>query len=181
MLCIWQVSWRWFRHLCRTDETTSCLGRGAWAAYVLTCFKVICSFSTLSNIRKSRKSQLLCFLSIFLQLNLLRSGFFVWYFCEICTSNYLLLAYVYLIVNILIGPFLFINPTKDARFYMFTQFSIPRVPITVYMRDRNSGGLKIIAEYGQEYGRENPICVLYHGYGHYDALRRKIAGSQSKQ
>ncbi|OAY32436.1 OVARIAN TUMOR DOMAIN-containing deubiquitinating enzyme 4 isoform X2 [Manihot esculenta] len=56
-----------------------------------------------------------------------------------------------------------------------------KVPITVYMRDRNSGGLKIIAEYGQEYGRENPICVLYHGYGHYDALRRKIAGSQSKQ
>ncbi|WCJ38730.1 OVARIAN TUMOR DOMAIN-containing deubiquitinating enzyme 4 [Euphorbia peplus] len=56
-----------------------------------------------------------------------------------------------------------------------------QAPITVYMRDRNSGGLKIIAEYGQEYGKENPICVLYHGYGHYDALRSQISNAQSKQ
>ncbi|XP_065876717.1 OVARIAN TUMOR DOMAIN-containing deubiquitinating enzyme 4-like isoform X3 [Euphorbia lathyris] len=56
-----------------------------------------------------------------------------------------------------------------------------KVPITVYMRDRNSGGLKTIAEYGQEYGKETPVCVLYHGYGHYDALRSQISSSQSKQ
>ncbi|KAG8641644.1 hypothetical protein MANES_12G013900v8 [Manihot esculenta] len=56
-----------------------------------------------------------------------------------------------------------------------------KMPITVYMRDRNSSSLKIIAEYGQEYGKENPIRVLYHGYGHYDALQTQIASSQSNQ
>lgn len=45
-----------------------------------------------------------------------------------------------------------------------------RMPITVYMRDDKYGGLISIAEYGQEYGNDNPIRVLYHGYGHYDAL-----------
>ncbi|XP_057768821.1 OVARIAN TUMOR DOMAIN-containing deubiquitinating enzyme 4-like isoform X2 [Salvia miltiorrhiza] len=45
-----------------------------------------------------------------------------------------------------------------------------QMPITVYMRDEDSGGLISIAEYGQEYGKDNPIRVLYHGYGHYDAL-----------
>ncbi|XP_073052209.1 OVARIAN TUMOR DOMAIN-containing deubiquitinating enzyme 4-like [Primulina eburnea] len=45
-----------------------------------------------------------------------------------------------------------------------------QMPITVYMHDRNSGGLIAIAEYGQEYGKDNPIEVLYHGFGHYDAL-----------
>lgn len=45
-----------------------------------------------------------------------------------------------------------------------------RMPITVYMRDEDSGGLISIAEYGQEYGKDSPIRVLYHGYGHYDAL-----------
>ncbi|XP_050381566.1 OVARIAN TUMOR DOMAIN-containing deubiquitinating enzyme 4-like [Argentina anserina] len=45
-----------------------------------------------------------------------------------------------------------------------------RMPITVYMHDENAGGLITIAEYGQEYGKENPIRVLYHGFGHYDAL-----------
>lgn len=44
------------------------------------------------------------------------------------------------------------------------------MPITVYMRDEDSGDLISIAEYGQEYGKDNPIRVLYHGYGHYDAL-----------
>lgn len=44
------------------------------------------------------------------------------------------------------------------------------MPITVYMRDDNSKGLISIAEYGQEYGKEDPIRVLYHGSGHYDAL-----------
>ncbi|KAJ8448174.1 hypothetical protein Cgig2_031898 [Carnegiea gigantea] len=45
-----------------------------------------------------------------------------------------------------------------------------RMPITVYMHDNQYGGLVSIAEYGQEYGTDNPIRVLYHGYGHYDAL-----------
>ncbi|KAK9671534.1 hypothetical protein RND81_12G036900 [Saponaria officinalis] len=45
-----------------------------------------------------------------------------------------------------------------------------RMPITVYMRDDKYNGLISIAEYGQEYGEDNPIRVLYHGYGHYDAL-----------
>lgn len=45
-----------------------------------------------------------------------------------------------------------------------------RMPITVYMYDKEAGGLISIAEYGQEYGKENPIRVLYHGFGHYDAL-----------
>ncbi|KAL8172141.1 hypothetical protein V2J09_023945 [Rumex salicifolius] len=44
------------------------------------------------------------------------------------------------------------------------------MPITVYMRDDSSGGIISIAEYGQEYGKENPVRVLYHGFGHYDAL-----------
>uniref|UniRef100_A0A1D1Z2F4 Ubiquitin thioesterase OTU n=1 Tax=Anthurium amnicola TaxID=1678845 RepID=A0A1D1Z2F4_9ARAE len=45
-----------------------------------------------------------------------------------------------------------------------------QMPITVYMHDEDSGGLITIAEYGQEYGKENPIRVLYHGFGHYDSL-----------
>ncbi|GAB4851570.1 hypothetical protein Ancab_030972 [Ancistrocladus abbreviatus] len=45
-----------------------------------------------------------------------------------------------------------------------------KMPITVYMHDEDSGGLISIAEYGQEYGKEDPIRVLYHGFGHYDAL-----------
>lgn len=56
------------------------------------------------------------------------------------------------------------------------------MPITVYMYENESkyGCLKIIAEYGQEYGKENPIQVLYHGYGHYDVLRGPIKGGSSK-
>ncbi|KAL8147247.1 OVARIAN TUMOR DOMAIN-containing deubiquitinating enzyme 4-like isoform X1 [Apium graveolens] len=46
-----------------------------------------------------------------------------------------------------------------------------QMPITVFMHDKDSGGLITIAEYGQEYGKENPINVLYHGFGHYDALQ----------
>ncbi|KAK1397561.1 OTU domain-containing protein [Heracleum sosnowskyi] len=46
-----------------------------------------------------------------------------------------------------------------------------QMPITVFMHDKGSGGLISIAEYGQEYGKENPINVLYHGFGHYDALQ----------
>ncbi|KAJ0038930.1 hypothetical protein Pint_23692 [Pistacia integerrima] len=55
-----------------------------------------------------------------------------------------------------------------------------KMPITVYMRDKTSGTLKIIAEYGQEYGKENPIRVQYHGYGHYDVLRNPVGGTPSK-
>lgn len=55
-----------------------------------------------------------------------------------------------------------------------------RVPITVYMLDNKTNGLQIIAEYGQEYGKENPVRVLYHGYGHYDALQSSFGGLQSK-
>lgn len=46
-----------------------------------------------------------------------------------------------------------------------------QMPITVYMHDDDCGGLIAIAEYGQEYGKEDPIRVLYHGFGHYDALQ----------
>ncbi|XP_072990402.1 OVARIAN TUMOR DOMAIN-containing deubiquitinating enzyme 4-like isoform X1 [Typha latifolia] len=46
-----------------------------------------------------------------------------------------------------------------------------RMPITVYMHLEGSDPHKIIAEYGQEYGKEDPICVLYDGFGHYDALQ----------
>lgn len=46
-----------------------------------------------------------------------------------------------------------------------------KMGITVYMQKiEDSNGLISIAEYGEEYGRENPIRVLYHGHGHYDAL-----------
>ncbi|KAK4767538.1 hypothetical protein SAY86_015288 [Trapa natans] len=46
-----------------------------------------------------------------------------------------------------------------------------KMPISVYMHDRGAGGLICIAEYGQEYGKDDPIRVLYHGFGHYDALQ----------
>ncbi|KAF7813623.1 ankyrin-3 isoform X1 [Senna tora] len=46
-----------------------------------------------------------------------------------------------------------------------------RMPIRVVMRDKKWGSLKIIAEYGEEYGKDCPIQVLYHGYGHYDVLK----------
>ncbi|CAN1794661.1 OVARIAN TUMOR DOMAIN-containing deubiquitinating enzyme 4 [Linum perenne] len=54
-----------------------------------------------------------------------------------------------------------------------------KMPISVYMKDNSSGTLKVIAEYGQEYGKDIPIRVLYHGYGHYDALRCSVSGSES--
>lgn len=46
-----------------------------------------------------------------------------------------------------------------------------QMPITVYIDDDEAGGLITIAEYGQEYGKEDPIRILYHGFGHYDALQ----------
>lgn len=42
------------------------------------------------------------------------------------------------------------------------------MPITVYMKDKS--GIIPIAEYGQEYGNDSPIRVLYHGSGHYEAV-----------
>ena len=51
-------------------------------------------------------------------------------------------------------------------------FLLLRAPIWVFMIDRSTGGLVNIAKYGEEYGKneENPINVLFHGYGHYDIL-----------
>lgn len=53
-----------------------------------------------------------------------------------------------------------------------------QMPITVYMWDKNSSTLKIIAEYGQEYGKDDPIRILYHGYGHYDALECPLGATE---
>ncbi|KAK4281847.1 hypothetical protein QN277_013294 [Acacia crassicarpa] len=53
---------------------------------------------------------------------------------------------------------------------LFIASHVLQMPITVYMYDKDADGLISIAEYGQEYGKENPIRVLYHGFGHYDAL-----------
>lgn len=52
-----------------------------------------------------------------------------------------------------------------------TVIAFCRMPITVYMHDKAAGGLIAIAKYGQEHGTEAPVQVLYHGYGHYDALQ----------
>ncbi|XP_074310014.1 OVARIAN TUMOR DOMAIN-containing deubiquitinating enzyme 4 isoform X2 [Silene latifolia] len=48
-----------------------------------------------------------------------------------------------------------------------------QMPITVYMPDKTSNKLKVITEYGHEYGTHNPILVRYDGCGHYDALKNK--------
>lgn len=48
------------------------------------------------------------------------------------------------------------------------------------MYTKGSDSPRIIAEYGQEYGKENPIRVIYHGYGHYDALQAPLARTKSK-
>lgn len=47
-----------------------------------------------------------------------------------------------------------------------------KTPISVYMVHRPFGNLVSIANYGEEYRKdqENPINVLFHGYGHYDIL-----------
>ncbi|CAI0414503.1 unnamed protein product [Linum tenue] len=54
---------------------------------------------------------------------------------------------------------------------LFMASHVLKMPISVYMYDADAGGLISIAEYGQEYGKDNPIRVLYHGSGHYDALQ----------
>ena len=48
------------------------------------------------------------------------------------------------------------------------------------MHEEGQGGLIAIAEYGQEYGKENPIRVLYHGHGHYEALHIPCEGRKSR-
>lgn len=58
-----------------------------------------------------------------------------------------------------------------------------KMPIAVYMSQRDLNGIISIAEYGHEYyGKDSssPIRVLYHGYGHYDALQVLDAGVLSK-
>lgn len=55
-----------------------------------------------------------------------------------------------------------------------------RMPITVHLLDQSIRGLISIAEYGLEYGKENPIRVLYHGFGHYDAVQVPGIGVPSK-
>ncbi|KAJ4971595.1 hypothetical protein NE237_004694 [Protea cynaroides] len=49
---------------------------------------------------------------------------------------------------------------------------ILRIPISVFMMDKSSGRLINIVNYGQDYGKDkqNPVKVLFHGYGHYDVL-----------
>lgn len=70
-------------------------------------------------------------------------------------------------------PFL-LGPNRErpqkSWFNTSNDYNYFRMPITVYMYDQKSGGLISIAEYGQEFGKDNPIEILYHGFGHYDAL-----------
>ncbi|CAM0912058.1 unnamed protein product [Alopecurus aequalis] len=54
---------------------------------------------------------------------------------------------------------------------LFMASHVLQMPITVYMRDEDVGGLITIAEYGQEYDKEDPVQLLYHGFGHYDSLQ----------
>jgi hypothetical protein len=62
--------------------------------------------------------------------------------------------------------------------FLLVLIMLCRMPITVYMADRNTkGGLIAICEYGQEYGKESPVRVLYHGFGHYEALQIHIEPS----
>ncbi|XP_065040481.1 OVARIAN TUMOR DOMAIN-containing deubiquitinating enzyme 4-like isoform X2 [Musa acuminata AAA Group] len=64
---------------------------------------------------------------------------------------------------------------------LFMASHVLEMPITVYMLDEDAGGLIAIAEYGQEYGKDDPICVLYHGFGHYEALQIPgLKGSRSR-
>ncbi|XP_062091880.1 uncharacterized protein LOC133797824 [Humulus lupulus] len=57
-----------------------------------------------------------------------------------------------------------------------------KTPIWVFMIDRNNGRLANIAKYGEEYvkNEENPINVLFHGYGHYDILETPLDKSCQK-
>ncbi|KMS98322.1 hypothetical protein BVRB_4g093890 [Beta vulgaris subsp. vulgaris] len=46
--------------------------------------------------------------------------------------------------------------------------------ISVFMKDRSTGKLTNIANYGEEYKEEYPINVLFHGYGHYELLETSL-------
>ncbi|KAH6769990.1 Cysteine proteinases superfamily protein [Perilla frutescens var. hirtella] len=48
-----------------------------------------------------------------------------------------------------------------------------RVPICVFMKDKKTGNLIKIADYGEEYRNEeeNSINILFHRYSHYDILK----------
>ncbi|KAG6760453.1 hypothetical protein POTOM_036975 [Populus tomentosa] len=54
--------------------------------------------------------------------------------------------------------------------------------ISVFMRDRTTGNLVNIINYGEEHQKDgvNPINVLFHGYGHYDILETTPAQSYQK-
>jgi hypothetical protein len=54
--------------------------------------------------------------------------------------------------------------------------------ISVFMRDRTTGNLVNIVNYGEEYQKDevNPINVLFHGYGHYDILETTPGQSYQK-
>ncbi|KAJ6323102.1 hypothetical protein OIU77_012857 [Salix suchowensis] len=54
--------------------------------------------------------------------------------------------------------------------------------ISVFMRDRTTGNLVSIANYGEEYRKDevDPINVLFHGYGHYDILETTPGQSYKK-
>ncbi|XP_011010409.1 PREDICTED: uncharacterized protein LOC105115268 isoform X2 [Populus euphratica] len=54
--------------------------------------------------------------------------------------------------------------------------------ISVFMRDRTTGNLVNIVNYGEEYQKDevNPINVLFHGYGHYDILETSPGQSYKK-
>ncbi|CAI0476227.1 unnamed protein product, partial [Linum tenue] len=54
---------------------------------------------------------------------------------------------------------------------LFMASHVLKMPISVYMYDADASGLISIAEYGQEYGKDIPIRVLYYGSCHYDALQ----------
>ncbi|KEH41564.1 OTU-like cysteine protease [Medicago truncatula] len=66
---------------------------------------------------------------------------------------------------------------------LFIASHVLQMPIAVYVYDPKAGGLISKSEYGQEYGKENPIRVLYNGFTHYDALEFPISrrkGSKSR-
>ncbi|CAA2938734.1 Hypothetical predicted protein [Olea europaea subsp. europaea] len=57
-----------------------------------------------------------------------------------------------------------------------------RTPISVFMIDGGTDSLIKIANYGEEYSKdeESPINVLFHGYGHYDILETTLDQSRER-
>eukprot|EP00249_Psilotum_nudum_P013981 c24605_g1_i7 orf=312-812(+) len=54
---------------------------------------------------------------------------------------------------------------------LFIASHVLKMPIIVYMHKGNLEGIIPIAEYGQEYGKNSPITILYHEFGHYDIVQ----------